>query len=421
MPEEEIKKLFKELTESEENKAFLKDLASFDEAYQYYQDIENDFILTDSNDGVLFIGDKKRVFSDMSKTEKNLMSQAEDLRKNYGPGLQKQFKIFFEGPEDTSDEAVSKWIKDSYLVVRLLACSRVLEADKEPNVSAMFLDLCSLADEMPAAVEMAKASMRRFDIDAFSDKSVQPISLDEYQDCIRKNFHDAKEAYSRPVDNTKINLTGVRIHLNESGNYYKDDKARFDTFADNLEKAKTLRNSDQYKNLIKMVRHLNETEKYIASDDGYSVTRTDKQNYCMKLFSIKGCIDEYLKHKAKDGVNKNTYDKLAAVEELNEYVSRKLEELKPDYNKRETMFGNGTKYTKCSYKAWQEEFEKVPAEQNIPDKQRNAANCMGRIISRAGKMNLSSGKIQDLKAMRNAFAGASVSNTQKVKNTGKTL
>jgi len=76
-----------------------------------------------------------------------------------------------------------------------------------------------------------------------------------------------------------------------------------------LEAAKTIVNSDQYKALLNYMKDVHNTKKFD--------TDTLKEN----LKQIGNLVDAYLNHKAHDGVKTNTYKKLAAVQHINEWLS----------------------------------------------------------------------------------------------------
>lgn len=414
MPEEEIKRELKELAENGLNRDFIESLANFDKYYSDYLDKEPDF-----NDDVANLVDREDAF-EMAESVARVAAIA--VQKDHGPSIASQLQSFFDGPEDASDEKVSQWVRDNYRVVRLLACSRMPEASKKIESSSPLFALCSFAEKVPAAVAMAKNFMLKYHKEAVADGDKQP-QLDEwdYQNLMQKNLKDLKHQHANLDETDKRSLDNTRTFLAESGGFYSDNREKFDKFAEDLENAKTYRNSKEYELLIKWVKHFNESESFIAKGDTYQGTRTDLQNYSMKLFGIKGLIKNYLNHKAKDGVKKNAYGKLAAVEALNSFVSQELEKYKPDYNERENAHRTGKEIVNCTYTVWQEKFDKVPEETAMPDKQRSTLNCMGRIIARAEKLQLPKEKIQDLKTMRTAFARAGAQKAPEEKAKPRTL
>lgn len=413
MTEEEIKKL-KDLAVIDLNKDYLEDLAQFDKDYSeyVYHDTHFDDVKEEYEDDIWAQGE---AYDEIGIYEENAAATAKSIQKKYGESISRQITTFFAGPQDASDEKVSQWVKDNYRIVRLLACSRMPEALKKIDNSSILFALCSFAEKMPAVVSIAKNFMLKYHKEVVADYDKQPQPEEkEYQRSMEKNVEDLKSQRANLTAKDKNILKGTTMFLSESGNFYNDNRKKFDKFAENLEKAKTFSNSKEYENLIKCVKHMNSSENYIVKGDAYNTKRTDLHNYSMKLFSIKQEIDRYLNHKAKDGVKKNTFEKLAAVEELNSFVSQELEKYKPDFNERETAHGN-VKKVKCTYAAWHETFKQVPEAVEMPDKQRDALNCMGRIIAKAEKQQLPKGKVKDLETMYKNFGGTGVEKNPEVK------
>jgi len=83
-----------------------------------------------------------------------------------------------------------------------------------------------------------------------------------------------------------------------------------------LEKAKTLVNSGEYKNLIKYLKDIKDNKNLLS-----------KENIKTTLQDIGRKIDKYIDHKAKDGVKANAYNKLAAIQKVNVWVSEAMGEI----------------------------------------------------------------------------------------------
>lgn len=99
-------------------------------------------------------------------------------------------------------------------------------------------------------------------------------------------------------------------------------QGQFGDIATKLEKAKTWYNSGEYNDLVEAVKSLNKVSK-IDQDANLD----DVHKYAIKLWAVKKQINKYLDHKGKDGVKQNAFDKLAAVEELNQEISKRLSTL----------------------------------------------------------------------------------------------
>ena len=115
----------------------------------------------------------------------------------------------------------------------------------------------------------------------------------------------------------------------------KKDLAEFGKYANILREAAktTSRDSNEYKNIIKMLDSFQEkgVDFSTAEEPGPSDWRKldEKQRLALPMHLLKDKIDEYLVHKAKDGVKPNTYHKLAALEELNQYLEQRIGEIRP--------------------------------------------------------------------------------------------
>lgn len=176
----------------------------------------------------------------------------------------------------------------------------------------------------------------------------------------------------------------------------------FDKHLQNLNNAKTKRNSKEYEALIRAVDIMNKTEKLEVG-----VVLDEKQLYAVKLLAIKSSINDYIAHKAKKGVNEHIGDKLAVVEELNKEVSQKLENLRGEVDPF-TLNGKKVDLSKLPItKA--EEVEKarkanpngrIPA---VKEMAHSTDDCMHRIITKAIEKKYSSSHIEDLHKIRDVL------------------
>jgi len=98
-----------------------------------------------------------------------------------------------------------------------------------------------------------------------------------------------------------------------------EECANFKKLATILEKAKTLKNSQEYKSLITMCKALGDPE---------TVAKMGKNGRKEMLAATGKKINDYISHKAKDGVKPNVFKKFAAVEALSKYLDTKLEPYK---------------------------------------------------------------------------------------------
>ena len=135
-----------------------------------------------------------------------------------------------------------------------------------------------------------------------------------------KNYFDSRDVDKRHTSD----FDTIKTDLYDKGwkCFNKIEKTKIDSIVDKLKNAKTFYNSDEYNQIIdvaKMLYHTDELPKKFKDS-----AKTPEAIHAFKLASIKVRIDAYIEHKAKDGVKPNVYHKLAAVEELNRYVSEEL-------------------------------------------------------------------------------------------------
>jgi len=98
-----------------------------------------------------------------------------------------------------------------------------------------------------------------------------------------------------------------------------EECANFTKLATILDKAKTFKNSQEYTDLITMCKALGDPE---------TVARMGAKARKEMLAATGKKINDYISHKAKDGVKPNVFKKFAAVEALSKYLNTKLEPYK---------------------------------------------------------------------------------------------
>ena len=134
----------------------------------------------------------------------------------------------------------------------------------------------------------------------------------------------------------------------------------------------------------------------------------DSQKTALPYFCVKAQIENYIAHKAKDGVNAKDLKKLAAVEELNRYVSKKIKSMKFEpFKFRNTTFDKAkinetyqdeyesalktdsklcdTSRADYLYDDLAKQYNKVYAGKSYVDAAilKNASSCMDRIMLKA--------------------------------------
>jgi len=95
------------------------------------------------------------------------------------------------------------------------------------------------------------------------------------------------------------------------------ERAEYAAIAKQLKSAKTFTNSNQYKDLITLFDTLGDEKKH------KDLNETDKK---MLLAKAGKTINDYMAHKAKDGIKPNVFKKLAAVEAASRMVDKSLQD-----------------------------------------------------------------------------------------------
>lgn len=113
----------------------------------------------------------------------------------------------------------------------------------------------------------------------------------------------------------------------------KDYEAEFTQFAKELNDVKRGTDSKEFRAIIAELEAAKNNPPEILGSDGYRSKEyqdlNDNQIKAIPYVRIFSKINQYLVHKAKDGVNRNAYDKLNVVEKLSQYVGKKIHELDP--------------------------------------------------------------------------------------------
>ena len=221
----------------------------------------------------------------------------------------------------------------------------------------------------------------------------------------RNNYNTTKNSYR--VD--ELEYYSESLYDKAWKAVHKAEKTKIDSIVEKLENAKTFYNSGEYNQIIdvaKMLYHTDELPKKFKDS-----AKTPEAIHAFKLASIKARIDAYIDHKAKDGVKPNVYHKLAAVEELNRYVSEELNRI-------------GVKHIPGGLPAITTVNGQVPmslaeepnaallksyhayAGSLISDEQeecRRTLDCMGRIMLSANALNLGEETMGKLDQLATAF------------------
>ncbi len=269
-----------------------------------------------------------RAADKMQTAKKRVLTQKQAILNTFGNELSKQVKSFFEGPKGSDDESVGKWVNENYAMARVCMSSDLLY--EKPYLAALG-NLGISEYNMHAAAQMAKMFIVKH-IPNCSDLS---WGSDTYKKDTEENYnrymsYDLYELKNNNVNFLKAGENGFEAVQKAlvSGIVKSNDvkEESFEEFAEELKNAKTTVNSSEYKAIISTLEQL---DKPGLGPWGEKAGLTPMQNEAAKLLTVKMNIDKYLAHKSKDGVKKNVYEKLAAVEKLNEYISKKIVESNP--------------------------------------------------------------------------------------------
>jgi len=134
-----------------------------------------------------------------------------------------------------------------------------------------------------------------------------------------KKAEQPEQEVQQNVESEVIQETEPEINPEVAAEADPEECANFKKLATILDKAKTFKNSQEYKDLITMCKALGDPE---------TVARMGKNGRKEMLAATGKKINDYISHKAKDGVKPNVFKKFAAVEALSKYLDTKLEPYK---------------------------------------------------------------------------------------------
>jgi len=198
-----------------------------------------------------------------------------------------------------------------------------------------------------------------------ADEPEQEKEADELKNHEKTEAPQKQEEVVKPVEKQNVNPLDLRLH-----HFAKEAR-------EELEAAKTIVNSDQYKALINCFKLIEKTN---------NINNDQCKEY---LNNIGNLVDNYLNHKAQDGVKTNTYKKLAAVQRINEWLAKIPEE----YNYKRELITQETVQKKLP-EIGAVDRAKVLQKAQTQDKKitadtvRRVDDCICNIISKAedGKM-----------------------------------
>lgn len=161
-------------------------------------------------------------------------------------------------------------------------------------------------------------------------KLVREIANGEYEK-YRNIFEDVpfNQFTSFMAESSELHQNVSMINTS-AGNNFKDifkAEYKFDAVNNSLKAAKTTFNSSEYNALINSFNELldikNGSKKnlYMANDPHEALVN--------KIVEINEMAENYMKHKAKDGIKPNAYGKMDAVIDLYEFCQKEINELDP--------------------------------------------------------------------------------------------
>ena len=260
--------------------------------------------------------------------KKRVLAQKQAFLNTFGSELSKQVKSFFTGPKSSDDETVGKWVHENYAMARVCMSSDLLyEKPYLPSLRKLGISEA----QMHAAAQMAKMYIVKHIPDCgalcWGSDTYKKETPDDYQRYMSVDLYELKENNTEFLKAEEGGVEEVQEELVSGiANSNDVEEESFEAFAEELKNAKTTVNSSEYKAIISTLEQL---DKPGLGPWGEKAGLTPMQNEAAKLLTVKMCIDKYIAHKSNDGVKKNVYEKLAAVEKLNNYISKKIVESNP--------------------------------------------------------------------------------------------
>lgn len=136
----------------------------------------------------------------------------------------------------------------------------------------------------------------------------------------------------QPDNKVLTEVEKANLRIDQFNDRMEEERNAFKQWAVRL-KAIGKHDSDEYKDLIKTLEDVStKIKKYKPEQTDAAANfnaMDDNQIQAIKYAKVYVRISQYLDHKARRGVNRNAYEKLAAVEELNRRVSQVIRDLNP--------------------------------------------------------------------------------------------
>ena len=257
-------------------------------------------------------------FKDLMNSDVNHEVNSDDFLKLYTGAMKKYRKPF----EDEMAEA--------------------LQQDTKHAVERKFIAIAKYADGMDSSREVqskkvVKGFAELLNMEAaegnFPYKSTAALMgsilniYKEYgaEEKIKEVVKDSK--YGKPL-NDWVAVNKVQKEINRM-----DYPSECSEFAYKLNTAKRWNDSKEYRAIITELESLRDNPFNTLTLGGFRAKEykglTDNQIKAIPYVRLYTKVEQYLQHKAKDGVNRNAYDKLDLVEQLSKYVGSKIEELNP--------------------------------------------------------------------------------------------
>lgn len=199
--------------------------------------------------------------------------------------------------------------------------------DKSSDMYA-FDTIAKLINNNNAADLLANDTIKDLYLKLEDKISTSILRSSEYDvDNNKKGFDTLVNVYESVVDNLDNIYEGRFAVGKAKASFYKE----CENVNNKLRKAKTLSNSDEYKNLLEKFNDLMDGERMNVFNKA-SMYEMEQRGFdegegtlVEQLEEICEMAEKYISHKANDGVKKNAIPKLDAVIDLYEFCQQKLE------------------------------------------------------------------------------------------------
>ena len=254
--------------------------------------------------------------------------------------LWQKFEDFYNGPYDYDKDSILEWIDNNKTTIALLSDKnfRNCLAEKDPRFNRFgkttMYTFCSMADIW----------LDLYNKEEVVDQLIQDDGKEkDFFDKAVSKFFDVTD-YGLQVNDFQVRygLGKVRVGADKAlysfrkvfANDYSEDNQKFEDYTKQLSNAVTPRDSEEYKSIINTVKtfsKIDDIPKLHNDNETADLKKLNqRQQQAFKMYMIKKSIDKYVAHKVKDGINKNAYEKMNLVRNLDKFVCNRIKELNPE-------------------------------------------------------------------------------------------